>query len=251
MDFSVVENIGLHPMFSLLKLRPLQGELPAIDPGQFVQIAVPGSSSTFLRRPISVNFVDADNQLLWLLARNAGPGTEHLISQPVGASINILLPLGRPFSRPENKEARILLIGGGVGVAPLLYFGHCLKQQGYTPEFLLGARTAELLLECELFESIGRVHLATDDGSKGHHGLVTTHPVLDSGIDYIYCCGPAPMMKGVAAEARRIGAECEVSLENMMACGLGACLCCVEKTVRGNVCVCTEGPVFNIKELTW
>ena len=82
-------------------------------------------------------------------------------------------------------------------------------------------------------------------------GLVTQNTVLQKKWDMIYCCGPAPMMKAVAVEARKIGVECEVSLENMMACGLGACLCCVEKTVKGNVCVCTEGPVFNINELTW
>lgn len=251
MDFTVVENIGLHPMFSLLKLRPQQGELPHILPGQFVQVAVPDSPGTFLRRPISVNFVEPASGLLWLLVRNAGPGTEHLIALTSGATVNLLLPLGKPFSFPDSKDARILLVGGGVGVAPLLYFGESLKNQGYKPEFLLGARTSELLLELDMFRGVGSVHIATDDGSCGHHGLVTTHPVLDSGISHIYCCGPSPMMKGVAAVARRIGASCEVSLENMMACGLGACLCCVEKTVRGNVCVCTEGPVFNINELTW
>lgn len=251
MDFIVAENVRLHPMFSLLKLHPRKGELPQMLPGQFVQVSVPGSPSTFLRRPISVNFVEYDAQLLWLLVRNAGAGTEHLISLETGTSVNLLLPLGKPFTAPANKNARLLLVGGGVGVAPLLYFGHMLKQQGFVPEFLLGARSEELLLERDLFESVGTVHIATDDGSVGHHGVVTTHPVFDRGIDYIYCCGPAPMMKAVASEARRIGAECEVSLENMMACGLGACLCCVEKTVRGNVCVCTEGPVFNIKELTW
>lgn len=251
MDFIVVANVKLHPMFSLLKLKPAHGELPQIAPGQFVQVAVPDSPSTFLRRPISVNYVEYDAQLLWLLVRNAGPGTEHLINMPKGASLNLLLPLGKPFSMPARKDARILLVGGGVGVAPLLYFGECLVNEGYAPEFLLGARSSDLLLEMEMFSSVGKVHVATDDGSAGFHGLVTRHPVLDDGIENIYCCGPAPMMKGVAAEARRIGADCEVSLENMMACGLGACLCCVEKTVKGNVCVCTEGPVFNINELTW
>ena len=80
---------------------------------------------------------------------------------------------------------------------------------------------------------------------------MTTNSVLNSPIDFIYCCGPAPMMKAVAKVAQSIGSECEVSLENMMACGVGACLCCVENTVKGNVCVCTEGPVFNINQLTW
>ncbi|MDE6509571.1 MAG: dihydroorotate dehydrogenase electron transfer subunit, partial [Muribaculaceae bacterium] len=91
----------------------------------------------------------------------------------------------------------------------------------------------------------------TDDGSLGHRGVVTTHPRLQRPVSHSFCCGPAPMMKAVAAAAAKLGASCQVSLENMMACGIGACLCCVEKTVRGNVCVCTEGPVFNINQLTW
>ena len=85
----------------------------------------------------------------------------------------------------------------------------------------------------------------------GEHGLVTRHSALEGNIDTIYCCGPAPMMKAVASIARERAINCEVSLENMMACGLGACLCCVENTVKGNVCVCTEGPVFNINLLNW
>ncbi|MCI9285480.1 MAG: dihydroorotate dehydrogenase electron transfer subunit, partial [Muribaculaceae bacterium] len=88
-------------------------------------------------------------------------------------------------------------------------------------------------------------------GSVGEKGLVTKHSVLGSEFDRIYCCGPSPMMKAVAAIARERGTECYVSLENMMACGLGACLCCVENTVKGNVCVCTEGPVFNVEMLNW
>lgn len=144
-----------------------------------------------------------------------------------------------------------MLVGGGVGVAPLLYFGKILKENGYSPEFLLGARSKNDLLQLDLFEAIGKVNTSTEDGSHGEQGLVTKHSALAPGIDCIFCCGPAPMMKAVAAEARKIGAQCEVSLENMMACGIGACLCCVEKTVKGNVCVCTEGPVFNINQLTW
>ncbi|MCH5245101.1 MAG: dihydroorotate dehydrogenase electron transfer subunit, partial [Muribaculaceae bacterium] len=93
--------------------------------------------------------------------------------------------------------------------------------------------------------------ISTEDGTAGQSGLVTTNSAFTREWDMVFCCGPAPMMKAVAAICRKQGIECEVSLENMMACGVGACLCCVEKTVKGNVCVCTEGPVFNIKELTW
>ena len=119
------------------------------------------------------------------------------------------------------------------------------------PQFLIGARSAKDVLQLEEFEKIGKVYVSTEDGTMGEKGLVTTNAVLASKIDKIYCCGPAPMMKAIAKVAKENAIDCEVSLENMMACGLGACLCCVENTVKGNVCVCTEGPVFNINELTW
>lgn len=225
--------------------------LPPMVPGQFVQVAVPDAPHTFLRRPISVNMVDEADNTLWLLIRRAGEGTNRLCDLNVGSVLSVILPLGNGFSSPIDPSERLLLVGGGVGVAPLLYMGKLLAEHGFIPEFLLGARSEVDLLQRDLFAAYGEVHVATDDGSTGEHGLVTQHSRLSQPVDKIYCCGPAPMMKAVAKEARRIGADCEVSLENMMACGVGACLCCVENTVKGNVCVCTEGPVFNINQLTW
>lgn len=249
-DFTVTENRRIHNQYSLLVLTPLEGSLPSINPGQFVQVDADTSKNTFLRRPISVNFVDYDKNELWLLVRRAGEGTSAIMEKKIGEKLNLILPLGNTFTVPE-EGARCLLAGGGVGVAPMLYWGEYLKRKGFNPHFLLGARSAADILELDYFRQIGEVHISTDDGSCGEHGLVTQHSVLEQPWDYIYCCGPAPMMKGIAKAAAEHGVECEVSLENMMACGLGACLCCVEKTVRGNVCVCTEGPIFNIKELTW
>ncbi|WP_290382537.1 dihydroorotate dehydrogenase electron transfer subunit [Paramuribaculum intestinale] len=255
-DFTVKSAQHLSEAYTLLKLTPTDGtEVTTAMPGQFVQVAVPDAPNTFLRRPISVNFIDRSDNTLWLLVRNAGEGTSRLCEMKTGEHLNIILPLGNGFSMPEENNStpkRLLLVGGGVGVAPLLYLGHALAGGGHTPEFLLGARSCADLLELDEFKRIGTVHVATDDGSAGVHGLVTQHPVINSqDIDCIYCCGPAPMMKAVAAIARQNNVACEVSLENMMACGLGACLCCVENTVKGNVCVCTEGPVFNITQLTW
>lgn len=251
-DFTVKDNLRIHSNYCLLKLSPELGiSMPEITPGQFVQVRVDNSKSTFLRRPISINFVDRDANELWLLVRCAGEGTRHLMALESGMTINLILPLGNGFSVPETKSAKLLLIGGGVGVAPLLDFGKTLSANGFSPEFLLGARSERDLLEVDLFEKYGAVHVSTDDGTKGEPGVVTQHSVMNESWDYMYCCGPAPMMKAVAKKAVEVGAECEVSLENMMACGLGACLCCVEKTVKGNVCVCTEGPVFNINQLTW
>lgn len=251
-DFVVVENTLLSHNYSLLKLTPESGDkLPDSMPGQFVQVAVDNSKTTFLRRPVSINYVDRVNNRLWLLVRNAGDGTAAIMRKRPGDKMNVICPLGNGFSMPVAVSDRLLLVGGGVGVAPLLELGAVLKARGFQPEFLLGARSADDILESDMFEAIGPVHIATDDGSAGHHGLVTQHPVIQSGWDRIYCCGPAPMMKAVARCAAQSGIDCEVSLENMMACGVGACLCCVEKTVKGNVCVCTEGPVFNINQLTW
>ncbi len=249
----VVENTALGSQYGLLKLVPASGsELPAIEAGQFVQVEVSDSKTTYLRRPISVNFVDKANNSLWLLIRNAGEGTRHLTSAPTGKLINVILPLGRGFGIPDTAGKRVLLVGGGVGVAPLLYLGHELRKKGFAPEFLLGARSASDLLMLEEFEATGKTYLSTEDGSAGEKGLVTTNSVFDYKFDKIYCCGPMPMMKAVASLARRKETDCEVSLENKMACGLGACLCCVEKNADGhNVCVCTEGPVFNINELPW
>lgn len=248
----IIENVKISELYSLLVLtNDDASRLPDMVPGQFVQIAVPDAPHTFLRRPISVCMHDRAKNTLWLLIRRAGEGTSRLCDMKEGRTLSVILPLGKGFGAPEKVDEKLLLIGGGVGVAPLLYLGRCLAERGYSPEFLLGARSGKDLLLLDEFKKYGVVHTSTDDGSCGEHGVVTQHSRCTEPIDRIYCCGPAPMMKAVAKVAKAQNAWCEVSLENMMACGVGACLCCVEKTVRGNVCVCTEGPVFNINELTW
>ena len=250
-DFIITRVTRYNDMYSRLTLAPADGSmLPAIYPGQFVQVAA-NTPGVFLRRPISINDVDYEMNTFDLLIRKAGTGTSALIALKEGDKVNVLLPLGNGFLTEAPAGARLLLIGGGVGVAPLLYLGRKLKEAGHSPEFLLGARSAADLLELDEFAAVGTVHVSTEDGSMGEKGLVTLHSAHGGEIDTIYCCGPAPMMKAVAAIARERGINCEVSLENMMACGLGACLCCVENTVKGNVCVCTEGPVFNINLLNW
>lgn len=252
-DFEVRENRPLSRSACLLKLSPTDGcRLPECRPGQFVEVKIPAGADVLLRRPISINFVDPETKELWLLVRAAGRGTEVVCGLPVGSCLNIVMPLGNGFTIPSaGTSPRLLLVGGGVGVAPLLHLGHELRNAGFDPHFLLGARTEDELLERELFEALGTVSISTDDGSCGVKGVVTDHDVWESPFDMVYCCGPAPMMKAVARKSREKGVACEVSLENMMACGLGACLCCVEPTVKGNVCVCTDGPVFNIDSLLW
>ena len=145
-----------------------------------------------------------------------------------------------------------ILVGGGVGVAPLMYLGRKIKEMGGEPTFLLGARSKKELLLIDEYEKIGRVFITTEDGSEGEKGFVTNHSILSKEtFDMISTCGPKPMMMAVANYATKSGTDCEVSLENKMACGVGACLCCVEDTLDGHVCVCKDGPVINIKKLKW
>ncbi len=235
-----------------MRLTDDETSLPSMEPGQFVQVRIDGSQSTFLRRPISIHFVDFVANELHLLVQVVGAGTRWLSMLKAGDVLNVLLPLGNGFTLPTDAEEKPLLIGGGVGVAPLLWLGCCLKERGCQPSFLLGARSKDDLLQLSRFEEYGPVHVTTEDGSAGEQGFVTQHSLLQGQkVSSIACCGPKPMMVAVAKYARQQGIPCEVSLENMMACGLGACLCCVEDTQRGNVCVCTEGPVFNIDDLRW
>lgn len=237
-----------HVLIKLTDDKPL----PEMLPGQFVEVRVDNSPSTFLRRPISINNVDYDRNELWLLVAAVGDGTRQLQKLQKGDRLNCMLPLGNSFTMPTDSAQKVLLVGGGVGVAPLLYFGKRIKAMGGEPTFLLGARSAKDVLERELFKQVGRVFITTEDGSEGEKGFVTNHSVLaQEHFDRISTCGPKPMMMAVARYAFKNDIECEVSLENKMACGVGACLCCVEKTVEGNKCVCKEGPVMNIKKLTW
>lgn len=239
--------------YALLKLRPSSGLLPEVRPGQFVEVQVPADGCTLLRRPISINYVDYDRGELWLLIHAVGHGTQRLCACKEGDQLSCLLPLGNGFTMPQHDGKHILLVGGGVGTAPLLYMGAMLRSVGCEPTFLLGGKRAADLLQLDMFEEQGRVYVTTEDGSKGERGFVTNHSVLEKmHFDSVATCGPKPMMVAVARWAAHKGIECEASLENMMACGLGACLCCVEKMADGhNLCVCKDGPVFNTKLLSW
>lgn len=250
LDLKVKQVEQIHQRYVLIKLTH-DNALPEMLPGQFVEVRVDGSPSTFLRRPISINFVDRENNELWLLVATVGEGTKQLAKLKFGDVLNCVLPLGNGFT-PAKQGEKVLLVGGGVGVAPLLYMGAEMKRQGIEPTFLLGARTANDLLMLPIFNKYGRAYVTTEDGSMGEKGFVTNHSILNQEhFDRISTCGPTPMMKAVARYARQNNVDCEVSLENLMACGLGACLCCVEKTTEGNLCVCKDGPVFNIKKLLW
>lgn len=250
-DFKVVSVDHLNSHCVLLKLSS-PSKLPEIHPGQFVQVKVDNTSSVFLRRPISINFVDYGLNQIWLLVSVVGEGTRRMYDMMPGEQLNCILPLGNGFTPYEPSMGDMLLVGGGVGVAPLLYLGQQIRQSGITPSFLLGAKSAKDLLELDNFRSIGDVYITTEDGSLGEKGFVTNHSVLQKRkFNKVMTCGPKPMMMAISHWCNATGVECEASLENKMACGIGACLCCVEDTTKGNICVCTEGPVFNTKMLKW
>lgn len=246
-DFIVKENRALNEDTFLLLLH--SPELPEIKAGQFVNVKVEDSPSTFLRRPISVHDVDMEKGLLYLMIKIAGKGTAKLATLRKGDQLNVLLPLGNSFTLPQ--QGRCLLIGGGVGIAPLFHLAKELKSKRIDTVVLIGTRTEKDIVLKDEFEKYAKVYYTTEDGSFGEQGYPTQHSLLKESFDHIFCCGPSPMMKAVAQYAYANNINCEVSLENSMACGIGACLCCVNDTKEGHKCVCTDGPVFNINDLKW
>ena len=250
LDTTLVAVEWLNAKNVLLTLTASQ-QMPEMLPGQFVEVRIDNAPDVFLRRPISIHFFDPQKNLLYLMVQVVGKGTKRMAALNVGDVLNLILPLGNTFSIPESRQ-RLWLVGGGVGVAPLLYLGAELKKKGHRVTFLLGARTANDLLRMEAFKGYGDVYVTTEDASLGEKGFVTQHSLLQQqNFDFIYTCGPTPMMQAVARYAKEKGIPCEASLENTMACGLGACLCCVTDTQHGHKCVCSDGPIFNINELKW
>jgi dihydroorotate dehydrogenase electron transfer subunit len=250
-DLKVVSYIRLNPRHFVIELLSPE-KLPVILPGQFAQVLVQGSPSTFLRRPFSIHSVDYAKNTIRLLIQIKGDGTRQLSRLNEGESVNVMFPLGNSFSIPTVKE--VLLVGGGCGVAPLLFLAQFLNQHQIRPTMLIGFRTREEISEIEEYSKYGEVFITTDDGTNGEKGLVVDHSLFQKErlpFKKIYCCGPDAMMKSVARIAKMQRIECEVSLENTMACGFGVCLCCITPTDKGNERVCVEGPVFNINRLKW
>ncbi len=246
-DFIVEENIQLNTFYFKLILKSDE-ELPCIKPGQFVELQVQQPSNVLLRRPISIHDVDEARNEITLLIQIAGKGTKQLSTLKKGESVSMIYPLGNGFELLGNK---VLLVGGGVGVAPLLHLAKQFNEIGIRPKILLGYRGKEQIFDNETYSRYGELHISTQDGSHGEKGLVTEHSVFSNQFDAVYTCGPTPMMRAVAENCEKRNIKCFVSLENKMACGIGACLCCVQQTTSGHKCTCTEGPVFDSKEIVW
>ncbi|TLN09783.1 dihydroorotate dehydrogenase electron transfer subunit, partial [bacterium] len=214
-------------------------------PGQFAMLRVRDSATPLLRRPLSIHRWNGKE--VEFLFRVKGEGTKILSELKSGAMVDVLMPLGRGF---EAKRPRPLLVGGGIGVAPLLYLAEDCKKRGLSPKLLLGGRSdGDLLCRSDFCALEMETAFATEDGSFGETGLITAllKKELESGSREelsVHACGPMPMMAAVARLCGEYGVDCEVSLEAHMACGVGACLGCVVKGADGaNKRVCKEGPV--------
>jgi dihydroorotate dehydrogenase electron transfer subunit len=251
----VIDNIDLSHRYFLLRLeRP--ADMPDPAAGSFVHVEVPETGRFFLRRPFSIH--DCDAGTLELLIVELGPGTQALRRVRGGDALDFYGPLGRGFPAPDGR--RVLAVGGGVGLAPLFFYGfRTLGGCGAHYRLLYGARTVDDLFidRVERLRSEG-VHLATDDGSYGFEGNVVELAAAEldrEGADVIFSCGPTPMMKAAQRLATQRGLPHFVSLENRMCCALGACRACVVPTRLNGASpyrtVCHDGPVFDAADLLW
>lgn len=223
------------------ELRLSGDAAPITAPGQFVNIRVEGC---FLRRPISV--CDWDREGLTIVFKVVGKGTAALAGMKAGDKLDLLCGLGNGFDL-SRCGARTLLLGGGVGAAPLYGLGRALLREGKSPLAVLGFNRAEEIFYEEEFRSLGiETVIATVDGSAGVRGFVTD--ALPEEYDFFCACGPLPMLKSVCARVPTPGL---LSLEERMGCGFGACMGCTIETRSGSRRVCREGPVFEKEELLW
>ncbi len=234
-------------------------DLTAARPGQFVMLGTPGNQ--LLRRPFSIHRLTAGSEgrtEIAILYKIVGAGTEALSHLTAGARVDFLGPLGQGF-RVRDAHRRIFIAAGGIGVAPMLYLVEHLAQTGDLKacEIFLGGRSRADLLCIEDFDRLGvKVHRTTDDGSDGAQCFLT-HPLETEALikppDVIYACGPLDMLSCVAGIAERLEVHCQVSIESVMACGLGACLGCAVsgRSHDGYLHVCKDGPVFDAEQLQW
>jgi dihydroorotate dehydrogenase electron transfer subunit len=227
-------------------------------PGQFVMVKVADGPDPLLRRPLGIH--DADEKGIELFFKVAGRGTEILSRKGPGDRLDLIGPLGKGFTfAGEMKGKTAYLVGGGRGIAPLYLLARALVAAGAKPVVFYGGRTAAEVPLRDKFEKAGfELLTSTDDGSYGFAGFVTklaAREMAQAKPDIVYACGPDPMMKALADVAAKHGVPCELSLESMMGCGIGACWGCVHrvKTEGGDgwVKICEEGPVFPGERVLW
>lgn len=253
----VLWNQQVGPSYYRIGLAPFNG-LANAQPGQFIMVRIPGNAETILRRPFSIHRVVSEKNFpkaMEILYKVVGKGTDILSKVEKGEELDILGPLGNGFKIPETIATGIL-VGGGIGIAPLVFLISSLFQKGYDPSnfsLFLGAGTkSDLLCLEELAETGIKIYTTTDDGTFGDKAMVTDAlaTVLQNNCpDVMYACGPLMMLKQVAVLAKKNTIPCQISLESMMACGMGACLGCAVKNAKSNDTydhVCVDGPVFDL-----
>lgn len=251
-DFEVVANEEIaEGIFSLVISAPKLA--CALKPGQFVNLRVPGDSSELLRVPLS--YVSADPNAgtveIWYAVR--GNATRRMSEWKPGFKSDLLGPGGHGWLVPEGAR-RVLLVGGGIGVPPVLCLASELSRRGIAFDACLGAATASKLVGVEDFEALdgGFVRVCTDDGTAGDCGFCTdpaAAALSEASYDYVATCGPSVMMERVAKAAGEAGVYCEASLERMMSCGFGACSTCNVETTDGMKGACMCGPVFDASKV--
>ena len=223
----------------------LEGDTQWIKrPGQFVNIELEG---LFLRRPISIS--DWDENTITIIYKVVGKGTEQMSRMQAGVELDVLTGLGNGFN-PDVENQKPLLVGGGVGVPPLYHLAKMLIADGRKVSVVLGFNTASEVFYADEFKALGAdVYVSTADGSMGVKGFVTD-AIREAAIDfdYFYSCGPLPMLKALCGCTDVKG---ELSFEERMGCGFGACMGCSCKTLTGNKRICKEGPVMRREEIIW
>lgn len=224
----------------------------SIQPGQFVHLRVATGADIILRRPFSVHRVAGER--IEILYQILGAGTLRLAEKAVGDSMDLVGPLGHGWDVPEGAS-HALLVAGGLGAAPLGMLAEQLAKRGVAVAVAQGAPTASRLVARDLFTRVSRrVEVATDDGSAGERGFVTgpvSRLLAEERFDAVFTCGPEPMQRIVAGMAHDVDIPCQVSLERLMGCGIGACLSCVVATHDGSKRACVDGPVFDAREVVW
>ncbi len=245
---SLLENKKVNGKYFKLIFRS-KALARGVKPGQFVNVLINPSRDPFLRRPFSYYRVSGDR--IEILYEILGKGTALLSRKKKGEELQILGPLGLPFKGKLPKSKKRILVAGGVGVPPLVFLAEHFSAEAV----LIGAKSRqEVLPKNELSKIKGAVHYATNDGSYGKKGYVTvlleeeTRKAKPADL-FVQTCGPKPMMQAVLDFCRTRGIEGEASVDNTMACGVGACLGCMVKTPHGWVPSCTEGPVFDFREI--
>jgi dihydroorotate dehydrogenase electron transfer subunit len=246
--YKIVSNKRVNKRFFQLSLdaKPLLKKALA---GQFVHLRISDGFKPFLRRPFSIYRAQNTLDILYDVV---GDGTIMFSKKTKGETIDCLGPLGTAFSLPPKNIKQIVMIAGGVGVAPFLALTDILKKKDYRLVLLYGGRSKDYCFSMKEFERNGcRVHVATDDGSVGKKGRVSVlFPKLNlREATYLYTCGPKPMIACVQEFARQNHLQGQASLEEVMACGVGTCLGCSVKTKKGYKTVCHDGPVFDLAEI--